>query len=1536
MPNLFPVSIYYQDGVNIQEGQFYLNAILLTRIDITTNPTKTAYKAGERISYAGMVVTATYSDATTANITNLCTITPAEGKTFAPDTDTFVNISYAEGQLEYAVTLNLTNIYLSNIAITTQPTNTKYKYRQAIYYSGIVVTATYSDGSTEDITSNSVFSIAEGKTFDPETDTYVNITYNECSTTLQLIYIYALRIAVTSQPNKTVYKPLETIELRGHEITAYYSDNSTVDITGLCNYSIISGQEFNPKTDTQCDILWYDEAGETFTTYLTLTPKEAEELSLNPEDSSEVFALWDDGTTSEISRFCDYTYEENRVIIRYGNKYIIGELTIESTNPLSVIMEYSDGSEFNVTEDCQVTYDNDEIIIEYEDLVLRERLVASNLIIATPPTKTSYIANEEIDYTGIVVKYVHSDGSEHDVTQYCDFDPVQGTTITQPIYAQISCAPPLETYVYDQNSGYIDSGVWKVENPTRTYIDIYQVQAGHTYWLTLGATVGSRFRVMFTTTDISQTSSNVTGTSIINTNNPATYASVTYTPSSNGYIAVAKDNVGVSGLFTYLFDTTTTNKTESVTLPLIVATLSSINITTMPTKMSFREGAAIDYSGIVVTAIYSDGSIKEIPYADLVFFPSAGTAFNYSSPVVTVSYELGGITASTTFELGLVTLTGITVGTLTQSEYGIGEKLFFLGTPVTANYSDSSTDDVTYDSGVVFSPANDTVVTENTNTIVTVTYTNAANENASATATITITPSTLVGLTVTPPIKATYNLGDTIDYAGLIVYADYSNGAHIDVTTEATMSPADGTTWNNENILMTASYGGFVAALNTPQIESIQQLNYAEIHDEKYSYYSSDISYYEDDAYIGSSKYPYPTLLINKQSERRWIKGSGYEMVLYKKNQYDNWVIDKWIGAHSLQAIDADLNLGDRDKWRAGWGYSSYYNYADYGRAKSIGDGEQRRGTRYENYSLHTYSGDIDIVKISDSGELTISKLVNGLTIKRTGSFNTEGFYNITWSEFNSIHHENGPSLHNGNVLKNKYGEYRDNYYPDDFDWSDYYLSSYNLDTPYSAFSSYRNPIYLDVDSNKKYDFENLGRSDFEAKYNIIRVSFGQDNSLGYKIIHDETNGWQKKLRIVDITSAGMNVLKNGGLVGTWGKTLTKNYQGLDAARDILAVVAYYKGDSTLALGVFKVFLREPLIRLQRLSEIYVATNPTKTVYSENEVLDTTGLIVKARYTDGSEADITSLVSISPSNGTILTENTVVNISYTEQGITQQTQFSVIIGKVQSIEVTFLPAYDEMINCNRPGLRLYYTPGEDFTVTATMLDGTTVDVTDDCEYSPEGTISYSNPVWFRENVPVVVSYTAGNTVTTTLNFPNLVTLSNTYTITPPSKTEYRIGEVIDFEGSDFRSGFVWSNGEKLSDNSAIACTYISGDYIEIEGEYGEQLLQVTPNTSRITITTCANGGDYREAYFDIMVIRLQSITLKPPTKITYSIGESLDYSGIIATANYSDGSSDDVTDDVTYSVEAGTIITADTSTTITVSYTNIAGETATTSFNITI
>ena len=118
----------------------------------------------------------------------------------------------------------------------------------------------------------------------------------------------------------------------------------------------------------------------------------------------------------------------------------------------------------------------------------------------------------------------------------------------------------LEPYIEELNCGWVGAGtgIWTPENPTQTYVDMYEVIGGHAYFLTLGSEIGTRYRIMFTTEDVSTATEKVNGIAV-NTkgyDNPEPYARVQYTPPQDGYLVIAKDNVGKSGIKTYLYDMT--------------------------------------------------------------------------------------------------------------------------------------------------------------------------------------------------------------------------------------------------------------------------------------------------------------------------------------------------------------------------------------------------------------------------------------------------------------------------------------------------------------------------------------------------------------------------------------------------------------------------------------------------------------------------------------------------------------------------------------------------------------------------------------------------------------------------------------------------------------------------------------------------------------------------------------------------------------------------------------------------------------------
>jgi len=90
------------------------------------------------------------------------------------------------------------------------------------------------------------------------------------------------------------------------------------------------------------------------------------------------------------------------------------------------------------------------------------------------------------------------------------------------------------------------------------------------------------------------------------------------------------------------------------------------------------------------------------------------------------------------------------------------------------------------------------------------------------------------------------------------------------------------------------------------------------------------------------------------------------------------------------------------------------------------------------------------------------------------------------------------------------------------------------------------------------------------------------------------------------------------------------------------------------------------------INEITIDTLPTKKVYSQDEILDLSGLVVMATYSDGRTMDVTDSVSVSPAQNTVLTDagTRVITLTYVEGEITKNAIFTVKVNQ-QSYTVCY-------------------------------------------------------------------------------------------------------------------------------------------------------------------------------------------------------------------------------------------------------------------------
>lgn len=151
-----------------------------TGIEVTTAPTKTSYKAGEKINLSGMVVKANFSDGSSQDITSQCTFSPSAGTTVYEDT-TKINVTWIwdKANITYQTSQAITvTRMLSSIAIITQPTKRNYTTGETLNLTGMVVKATFNSGNSAVVTSYTT-SPVNGSTLNTTGTITVTVSYSE-------------------------------------------------------------------------------------------------------------------------------------------------------------------------------------------------------------------------------------------------------------------------------------------------------------------------------------------------------------------------------------------------------------------------------------------------------------------------------------------------------------------------------------------------------------------------------------------------------------------------------------------------------------------------------------------------------------------------------------------------------------------------------------------------------------------------------------------------------------------------------------------------------------------------------------------------------------------------------------------------------------------------------------------------------------------------------------------------------------------------------------------------------------------------------------------------------------------------------------------------------------------------------------------------------------------------------------------------------------------------------------------------------------
>jgi glucan-binding YG repeat protein len=293
------------EGVTVTAEFVENDPVLLEGITLE-GPEKTEYEMGEELDLTGLMVTAHYSDGSTA---------PAEDyETAGFDSETagekIVTVSYTEGGITKTAdfTVIVKQRVLTGITVV-PPSKTEYEVGEPFDSTGMEVTAEYSNGDTELVEE---YAVSEVDTCKPGEKT-VTVTYQDQTAvfTIQVKERVLTGIEVIV-PDKTDYLVGEAFDPTGMVVNAVYS-NSVKEEISQEDYTVdgFDSLEAGEKTLTvtyqemtaEFTVTVTEEVPEPVLAKIVLTPPEKTEYKTGETVDTQglvVYAHYSDGTYTEL------------------------------------------------------------------------------------------------------------------------------------------------------------------------------------------------------------------------------------------------------------------------------------------------------------------------------------------------------------------------------------------------------------------------------------------------------------------------------------------------------------------------------------------------------------------------------------------------------------------------------------------------------------------------------------------------------------------------------------------------------------------------------------------------------------------------------------------------------------------------------------------------------------------------------------------------------------------------------------------------------------------------------------------------------------------------------------------------------------------------------------------------------------------------------------------------------------------------------------------------------------------------------------
>mgnify|MGYP002602580863 FL=1 len=639
----------------------------IASISVKTNPTTTAYEHGDTIDLTGGVIQVTYDDNSTEYVdmidpsVSIATGSPADVN------NPIVKLDYKGQETSFNITVTDP---IQSLSVATPMTQGEYDHGDTLNFAGLTLSAVTKSGSTTTISSTTPGLTISATTANINSPNFtktsgssdvevrgtqvIKFTYD--GKTAQQTIIVNDKIAsinVVTQPNKTVFKYGETLDITGATVKVTLESGDTTNINlpdGSATVSAFDNTQtgskqnltvtINNKTAPETiDVEAYNYVKETTLTEPTKVDyKYNEDLDVT---GGRIKVNWANGTVSNVNL-------TTSMVTGY-NKTQLGVQTLTISYTFTYTL--SDGAQIQ-----------DPITMTYEVEVTNP----AKTITITPPTKTEYEHGDSLDFTGGEIEVAYEDGTTQ--TKQITADMVKESS-----GSLVNMAPTASDYVNNEVSKTL---VIKYKEDSVTGTVNYPIKIKNVVNKIEMSTNPTN-----TTYNIGDTSYKLAGGAIKVTRK-----------AGNTEIVALKDN-GVT--LTNLSTLTTSQGTKEVTVTYEEKTTTfnitvqngvrSINITT-PTKTTYNHGETLDVTGGKIEVTYVDGTtqdkeldvsmITESDGSPVNMAPSTYGDTNKESKTLLIKYQEDGIQQQENYTIDIINdVKQIAIQGTAQSQYNINDQL---------------------------------------------------------------------------------------------------------------------------------------------------------------------------------------------------------------------------------------------------------------------------------------------------------------------------------------------------------------------------------------------------------------------------------------------------------------------------------------------------------------------------------------------------------------------------------------------------------------------------------------------------------------------------------------------------------------------------------------------------------------------------------------------------------------------------------------------------------------------------------------------